>query len=147
MICSISWKDILHIWQTELWPNRASAIEQTSAMKYLQGHDIKNMEYYASFFGFIVEGQLVAVNSGHWCHDKSYRSRGLWVNPEYRRHGIGSQLLTATVRQGLVEGAEYVWSFPRKSSWPTYQRAGFKLTSDWQESETSEANAYCIYDR
>lgn len=43
MIRSISWPEIHKIWNTELWPNRTSAIEPNSAMLYLNGYDISNL--------------------------------------------------------------------------------------------------------
>jgi len=146
MIRSISWPEIHKIWNTELWPNRTSAIEPNSAMLYLNGYDISNMNQPASFFGFFWNNQLVGVNSGHKCSDGSYRSRGLWVNKQYRKQGIGTKLLFATIGQAKLESSVFVWSFPRQTSWATYKRAGFNLTSDWQPSETSEANAYCRID-
>jgi len=98
-----------------------------------------------TFFGYIINDKIVAVNSGHACpNQNNYRSRGLWVDPNYRGKGIARKLLTATIKQGQQEGYTQIWSYPRRSSWPTYQAVGFKLASDWEVSETSEANAYCI---
>jgi GNAT superfamily N-acetyltransferase len=97
------------------------------------------------FLGYIINDNIVAVNSGHACtNQNNYRSRGLWVDPNYRRQGIAQLLLTATIEQGQQEGYTQIWSYPRQSSWPTYQAVGFKLASDWEISETSEANAYCV---
>jgi GNAT superfamily N-acetyltransferase len=100
------------------------------------------------FFGYIINDNIVAVNSGHACpNQNNYRSRGLWVDPNYRKQGIAQQLLTATIKQGHQEGYTQIWSYPRRSSWSTYQAVGFELISDWNASETSESNAYCIYSK
>jgi GNAT superfamily N-acetyltransferase len=114
-------------------------------MCYLGGHDLENMKSVPTFFGYIKNNKIVGVNSGHACpNTNNYRSRGLWVDPQYRGQGIGQQLLNAVKDQGLVEGYKTVWSYPRKSSWKTYQAVGFILGSKWQSSETSDANAYCF---
>jgi len=112
-------------------------------MVYLEGYNIKNMNFSPTFFGYFVEDKLVGVNSGHLCADNSYRSRGLWVDKDYRGNGFGRQLLEAVIDQGKLESADYIWSYPRKTSWPTYKSVGFKKTSIWIKSDTSEANAFC----
>jgi len=145
MLIELSWEEIYKIWCNYLWPNRSSTIETTSAMCLLNGYDIANMQSTPTFFGYIINDAIVAVNSGHACFNQNnYRSRGLWVDPNYRGQGIAQQLLTATIKQGQQEGYTQIWSYPRRSSWPTYQAVGFELASDWEPSETSEANAYCI---
>ncbi len=143
MIDLISWEEILRIWRQDLWPDRISPIEPTSAMNFLDGYDLKNQEFNPSFFGYFLDDELVGVNSGHRCDDGSYRSRGLFVYPVFRKKGIARQLLTATINQAIAEDCGFVWSFPRKSSWTTYQSLGFSLSSQWQTSETNEANAFC----
>jgi GNAT superfamily N-acetyltransferase len=144
MIKTITWNEISPIWRTQLWPNRTSPIETNSAMCYLKGHDMFNMSTLPTFFGYIVNDKIVGVNSGHPCVD-NYRSRGLWVDPAHRNQGIGRALLKATIDRGLLEGFNTIWSYPRSTSWSTYKSAGFKLSSDWQGSETSESNAYCYF--
>jgi GNAT superfamily N-acetyltransferase len=145
MIKKITFEDILKIWKDHLWKDRKSNIEPQSAMLFLNGHDLKNFNYESSYFAFYNNDTIVGVNSGHLCCDGSYRSRGLFVLPYYRKQGIGTQLLTETIKQGKKENAVFVWSYPRLSSWGTYHKAGFKLCTDWQESETS-INAFCKVD-
>lgn len=144
MIQKISWEQILDIWKNRLWPNRVSPIEPNSAMVFLGGYDMINMSTTPTFFGFIVNDELVGVNSGHMCNNKHYRSRGLFVDPKHRGNKYGSMLLSATIKQGISEGAELVWSLPRKTSFHSYEKAGFKLASDWFPTETSELNAYVV---
>jgi len=142
MIQKITWGEIFKIWSTELWPNRNSPIESNSAMEFLEGYDISNMIPRPTFFGYIIDSKIVGVNSGHRCSDNSYRSRGLWVHLNYRKQGIGQLLLQATVGQAVEEKTKMIWSYPRKTSWPTYSKVGFKLASEWHASETSESNAF-----
>ena len=146
MVIELEWKKMHYIWKNYLWLDRSSPIEPNSAMCFLNGHDMDNMQSTPTFFGYMIDNFIVGVNSGHACpNQNNYRSRGLWVDPDYRGQGIGRQLLTATIEQGQQEGYSQIWSYPRQTSWSTYQAVGFKLASDWEVSETSEANAYCIY--
>lgn len=143
MIKKISFDQIFDVWSTHLWPNRTSPIETNSAMIFLGGYDMRNMNSSPTFLGYEIDGKIVGVNSGHKCFDNSYRSRGVYVFPEFRKKNIGVQLLVATIEQGKSEGCNMVWSYPRRTSWNTYSSAGFVLASDWESSETSDANAYC----
>jgi hypothetical protein len=143
MIKYISYNQIYEIWQTKLWPNRLSKIEPNSSMCFLAGVDINNMYLPSTFIGLFVDEKLVGVNSGHLCSDKSYRSRGLYVDIDYRGFGYGVELLTATVNIAIKNKAKFIWSLPRQTSWKTYKSAGFKLASNWTRTETSESNAYC----
>ena len=142
MIQHISFEEILPIWRDYLWPNRVSAIENTSAMTFLGGYDLKNMQHEPTFFAYTMNNKIVGVNSGHLFYDNSYRSRGLWVFPEYRGNRIGIQLLLAAIEQGTNENVDYIWSYPKFSSWNTYRAAGFTLASKWHQSEL-DLNAYC----
>lgn len=143
---AISWPDIQQIWRNHLWPGRVSDITANSAMVFLGGYNSKNMEYPASFWAYVLDDKIVAVNAGHMCADNSYRSRGLWVDTEHRGQGLGQGLLTATISQARQQQASFCWSLPRKTSWSTYQAAGFQLASEWFSTETSNQNAYCRID-
>ena len=144
MINLISYEIIFPIWRNYLWPNRKDKIEPHSAMLFLDGYDLKNFDYCPSFFGYFVNDKLVGVNSGHKCYDNSYRSRGLYVDKDYRKKGIGKELLLATIAQGKKECADFIWSYPKQSSWKCYASAGFTLSSDWHLSE-NDTNAYCKF--
>lgn len=146
MIKKIPFEQIYDVWLNHLWPHRTSSIDSNSAMIFLGGYTMDNMMTIPTFFGYFIEDKLVGVNSGHKCSDNSYRSRGVYVFPEFRKREIGTKLLIATIDQGRSEGCSFVWSYPRRSSWNTYQSAGFRLAGDWEKSETSEANAYCRID-
>ena len=144
MIINITFLEIKSVWENELWPGRKD-IEPASAMLYSRSYSMKNFELPAFYFGIYDSTKLIGVNSGHMCDDGSFRSRGLWVDPNYRKRGLGVQLLSKTIAAGSKMGADFCWSLPRKTSWPAYERAGFILTSDWMKTDTSDANAYCKY--
>lgn len=146
MISVFTFEEIYHIWKSELWPNRLSDITGTSAMNYLGGYDVSNMSFKPTFICYKSEQcQILGVNSGHLCIDGSYRSRGLFVFPDYRGRKIGQQLLKATIDQARKESANFVWSYPKQTSWKTYESAGFSLSSPWEISELG-FNAYCKLD-
>jgi len=143
MITETDWYTIKYIWKDYLWPIRASAIEPHSAMLLDGTFEIKNFDNKATFLVYHENGSIAGCNSGHLCNDNSYRSRGLYVFPQYRKKGIGKKLLEYTINIARKENADLVWSYPRYESWNTYKSAGFSLVSDWAMSETG-VNAYCV---
>ena len=142
MIITVNFDFIKDIWRNHLWPNRVSEIESHSAMLLSKEYDLKNFKYPASYFIYIHENKIAGCNSGHKCMDNTYRSRGLYVFPEYRGKKIGQKLLQITIDQGRKEQCDLTWSYPRLESWNTYKSVGFELISDWSEGETG-TNAYC----
>ncbi|MGA1048065.1 MAG: GNAT family N-acetyltransferase [Minisyncoccia bacterium] len=96
-----------------------------------------------TLFGYVFGGKVIGVNSGHRCADGSYRSRGLYVKPQFRGLGLGVALLKATLKQATLEESKFIWSLPRMDSWKTYNSVGFKPASSWHLTETSDNNAYC----
>lgn len=146
MIKIVSFEQAKEVWSRYLWPSRVSPIESNSAMNFLNGYDMRSMYTTPTFFAYVQDDKIIGVNSGHMCGDNSYRSRGLYVSTEYRNQGIGVKLLLETISQAKKESANFIWSYPRQTSWNTYQKAGFMLASDWEISETSDSNAYCRLD-
>jgi GNAT superfamily N-acetyltransferase len=150
MIKEITWEETFSIWSQKLWPVRTSPIQTHSAMRFMGQYDMENKNTKVTFLGYFVNGELVGVNSGHGCksiavYGKNYRSRGLYVSPEFRKQGIGTALLKATTIQARYEGHEMIWSYPKIDSWDTYNKAGFSLATNWHLSETGmNAYAYCI---
>jgi GNAT superfamily N-acetyltransferase len=142
MIREITFDEIYEVWAHKLWPGRKSLIESNSAMCFLGGYDMANMHTKPTFFGWFDNNNLVGVNSGHGTLQDGYRSRGLYVEPSYRGRGFGVQLLRATLQRARDERSHYCWSYPKKESQRTYEKAGFKLVTEWEQSETG-MNAYC----
>ncbi len=145
----ITFEQILPIWQHKLWPNRVSPIETHSAMTWSSSHpnqpyDMNVFTYPVYFFGIFDQDKLVAVNSGHLTTQQEYRSRGLWVDPDYRKMGLAQRILLATIDQAKKEGAEMIWSIPRLTALPAYERAGFKTVGDIvDEGVEFGPNIYC----
>lgn len=142
MLFKITYKEIYPIWKNYLWPNRTSPIEPNSAMCYLGEYDMFNMSTQPTFFAYMIDDKIAGVNSGHLCNNQQYRSRGLFVFDEHRKKGMGTQLLLATIEQARTENAQLCWSYPRQDSWRTYEKAGFRLQSEFKPDENG-LNAYC----
>ena len=99
----LNFKTVESIWSTKLWPNRTSAIETHSAMTWpFEGNpesiDMNIFNYPATFWGAYLDNKLVGVNSGHKTTDEQYRSRGIWVDPEYRKRGVAQMLFLLTAQ-------------------------------------------------
>jgi GNAT superfamily N-acetyltransferase len=99
--------------------------------------------YTPIFFGVFDGDKLIGVNSGHRTKDDEYRSRGLWVDPNYRGRKIAKILLQATINRSVKEGCKLIWTLPRQSSMPTYSSVGFEKQSDWI-SEGMKYGPNCI---
>jgi GNAT superfamily N-acetyltransferase len=146
LITEISFTDIDFIWREHLWPMRTSAYETHSAMTWPytseQVYDMSIFDYEAIYWGCYDSDRLVGVNSGHATSESEYRSRGLWVDPDYRSQGMGITLLTKTVMYAESQGYEMVWSLPRVSALPTYHTVGFQDQGPVISTETSDQNQY-----
>ena len=145
----ISFDQILPIWQNELWPDRQSAIETHSAMTWPyswpeQEIDMEIFNYDATFFGVFSKQKLIGVNSGHKSSEVEYRSRGIWVDPAFRKTGVSQVLFDITAEQALNEGCEMIWSIPRKTALKAYTKFGFMTVGDFFNTETSDANIYVL---
>ena len=142
MIEKIKYEDILDLWSI-LWPTRTNNTH--SNMRYKDTAFPKITELYAAtYWGYFDSNTLVGVNSGHSSSLLHYRSRGLYVLPEYRKKGIATQLLQEVIKQGKTENRKLCWSLPRKEAIDAYLSVGFNQDSTWFETETSEQNCYVI---
>lgn len=145
----ISFDQILSIWQDELWPDRQSPIETHSAMTWPFSWpdteiDMSIFEYEPVFWGVFMDNLLVGVNSGHRSSEVEYRSRGIWVDPRYRKTGVAQMLFTMTQHQAVIEKCEMIWSIPRKTALKAYTKFGFQTVGDFIKTETADANIYVI---
>jgi GNAT superfamily N-acetyltransferase len=145
----ITFEQILPIWRDKLWPNRVSPIETHSAMTWPSSHpnqpyDTNIFLYPSYFFGVYDKKKLIAVNSGHSTTLREFRSRGLWVDPLYRGQKLAQKILLATIGVAKQEGAHMIWSIPRLTALPAYEKVGFKTVGE-QVDEGVEfgPNIYC----
>ena len=142
----ISFEQIFDIWSIFLWPNRQSRIDTHSSIVFGNIPYIYDMSYFQStpvFIGaFNNDNILLGVDSGHNAGQSMFRSRGLYVFPDYRGNGIGVALLEYIKQYGYKNNAFMCWSIPRLVSKNTYLNAGFIPHGDVFETETSKNNIF-----
>ena len=141
----IKFNEILPYWRDRLWPDRISPIEPASSMLYLGGYDI-TIKYFnqPTFFAIKVDGLIVGVNSGHQTSDTDYRSRGIWVDPDFKMFGNGRRLIDAAEVEARRLGCNILWSCPRQSALSFYLRCGFKQTSEFDNEFEFGPNCYAM---
>jgi len=148
IISKITFDDILPIWKDKLWNNRISDIKTHSSMTCPIDkdsiYDMKIYEYPATYWAVLHNDIIVGVNSGHKTSDCDYRSRGLWVATEYRGNGLGKLLLDTVIDQAILEECNIIWSVPRLTALPTYEKAGFETIGNIFKTETADKNVYAI---
>lgn len=92
-------------------------------------------------FGAFVNGEIVGVvsceleTSPLFQEDLQFRIRGMAVEKELRRQGIGAQLIVAA-EQGLKKhNARLVWFNAREVAFSFYESMGYEYASDMFEIE------------
>lgn len=148
LIKNLNFTDVLPVWENKLWPGRDSPIEPMSAM--IWPTDTSQTEYdssifysyEASFWGAFHGNKLIAVNSGHQTSPAEFRSRGIWVDSNYRRQGIAQILLGLADDCAIKLGCSMIWSMPRISALGAYEKHGFVTQGKAFKTETSDQNIY-----
>ena len=135
-----TFEEIYLIWMVELWPGRISKIKPLSCLYWKQPRTIIKDESifdkYSPTFWALKQGDIIiGVNSGFKTGEKVYRTRGLWVDPNYRGQGLAQILLRESILQGKVEKCHWIWSMPRKSALSAYQKVGFKKRGKWLDAD------------
>jgi len=136
VINKITYEDIYEYWKL-LWDYKF--LPKSGVILFnlneRNGSIHENEDIEVSFFGAFINDKIVGVNSGFCPDSNQYRSRGLYVLPEYRRQGIAYELLKATEAQGKKEGKFLLWSVPRQSALSVYLKYGFKQASNFFEAD------------
>jgi GNAT superfamily N-acetyltransferase len=127
----ISWEEIYSIWNDHLWPERKTEIKPTNGIKLMGGFDKSIEDNIPTFFGLFLNDQLAGVNSGYATSSIEYRSRGLYIFPEFRGMKLSMLLLKAVENQAIKESKSILWSMPRESAVHVYLKFGFQIVSDF----------------
>jgi len=146
----VTWEEIFPIWQNELWPERPW-IRSFTTMINNEDHDMSikrkaegNFGFYNGvFFGVKTTdtGKVVACNSGHQCSKTLFRSRGLYVYPEFTGRGMAHSLLAYTAKFAQDNGFEKIWSLPTEKALPIYNQVGYETMSpveDWESYKKAD---------
>ena len=135
-VVKTDWDTVRFQWKYNLWQGR-DEYKPMSSMVYNQPetYDMDIYEkYYPTFWAaYDTDRTVVGVNSGFRTTDTLYRSRGIWVNPDYRKQGIAQLLFDVLEEQAIEEGCTDMWSYPREGSHRAYLKFGFDMTSDWYD--------------
>jgi len=132
----LTFEEILPFWK-QLWYPKED-IQKRSGKLLMNGFNrsiITDDNIKVTFFGAEVDGKIVGVNSGYSPNGFGYRSRGLFVLPEYRGRGIAQELFQATKLKADEGNYVILWSIPRKTALNAYKRFGFKVMSKFFEGE------------
>jgi GNAT superfamily N-acetyltransferase len=142
----VEWETIRQIWTDHLWPDRKSPIEPVSSIKFMGGYDLSIKSNAPTFLGaFTGKGECIGVNSGFATSQTHYRSRGLYVFPEWRGKGVGQSLLIRTIMKASDENKNIIWSMPRKESLGVYESVGYLAVSDFFDKDVEFGpNCYVI---
>ena len=147
----IKWEEIKKIWEQHLWPEKKGGVKPTNNWTLtmepylfttvLKKEGIpKSENSNIQFFGIKIDNEIVCVNSCfmtssshpfNYKEDSYWRSRGLWTSPNHRRKGLSFKILTHTSEFVSKHDATWLWTVPRKSALPAYEKVGFVKKSDW----------------
>lgn len=129
----ISFDEVFPVWSGKLWPARQSLIRPVSPIQIDLQYDPTILSYSPHFFGVYFQQKLVGVIGGYPTSDTLYRCRGLYVEPAFRGFNISQILFNEVVQAATKHGAQSIWTLPRKSAWPVYEKLGFYRITDWIE--------------
>lgn len=139
-----NFEEIEHIWVNHLWPKRKSPVKAISPISFDLKYDasIKNSEP-IFYVAESTKREIAGVISGFRTSEALYRSRGLYVFPQFRKLGISQILLQAIKNKAENERCAQIWTLPRQTAWPAYEKFGFQKVSDWLTNDM-EFGPNCI---
>lgn len=132
-IRALGFDDVSPLWH-KAWPDNPANVKPVNTATFMftygiNGYDSRIPFGEIHFYGAFVEGLLVGVNS---CYKSTptywMRTRGLYVEPEFRGNGIGGQLIDHGLALASEYKCSYLWGYPRCTSWPLWKSKGFKAT-------------------
>ena len=146
MIEKITFADILPVWRDYLWPERQSDIDPTSAMSFLGGYDLVNMDSEPTFFAYFVDGEIAGMaiwflNYSTWQGKHGIYLEDLFIKPEFRGRGFGKALLQHLAKvcdergYGRFQWWVLDWNEP---SINFYKSIGAKAMDEWTVYRVSE---------
>jgi len=138
---NLTWEQVKPIWDTKLWPGRDS--EPVTSMKYLGGYDMSLKEREPFFIGVVTGEYILAVNSYVRTGETEWRSRGLWVDQNFRRQGHAKMMLASMAGHIQNMQGTMIWTMPRTEALEAYQSVGFVRTSNWIEQDWG-TNCYAL---
>jgi Acetyltransferase (GNAT) family len=141
----LSWEEISQVWETCLWPQRTTAIRPMSSMCFMGGFDLSIYDRFRPWFcGLFINSNLVGVISCHKSALTEMRLRGIWMDEQWRNRGLSDHLFAFVDETAIGEDCDYIWSFPRLSTWPVHAKAGYEMVSGPIENGDFGPNVYAV---
>lgn len=140
-----TFEEVLPIWREHLWPGRSSPIRAQSSMLFNGQNDMSIYNNHVYFYKAVVDNCVAGVNSVFEISSGEFRSRGLYVFPDFRKQAIGQRLLEEAIRYAKARGGKTIWSIPRAQALATYKNAGFEHSHAADETQVEFGpNVYVI---
>lgn len=127
----VSFDDVLPVWQEHLWLDRVSEIKSMSSMTLSRTYDMSIYKKYTPYFCAIYDNDtIVGVNSCHQTGELEFRSRGIYIFPQYRSKNYSAMLFEFVKQKAIENNCTTIWSLPRLSALKSYTSYGFKECSE-----------------
>lgn len=130
-----TFNEILPVWRDHLWPGRTSPLREHSSMRLEGGFDPDIYKNEVYFYKIVVDDVLAGTNSVFKTGDGEFRSRGLYVFPEFRGRSLSRTLLEEAIAYTERQGGKVLWSLPRVRALPAYESVGFKKLRAAQDQD------------
>jgi GNAT superfamily N-acetyltransferase len=143
VITTIEYADILPLWQN-LWPSTEN-IQPYNKFRFMTTQeDARIPRGPVYYIGAYDSNNIVGCISCYSTSELGFRVRGIYVDPNYQRKGIGRLLLSAVDSRAQESGHTFVWGYPRQSSWGLYEKCGYMRLSNWFNDFTYGPNAWAM---
>lgn len=137
MIKEITFELILEYWSKYLWSEyvqqglKINRVNTTTQEKYfysvLNHRDQEQVEFCIkpTYIAYFSDDNIIGVESGYKTNIDYYRVRGLWVDENYRREGIATEMIDYLANKSKEK---YLWTIPRENALGFYTKYGFTIT-------------------
>jgi ribosomal protein S18 acetylase RimI-like enzyme len=135
-IREITFEEILPYWKIlwETYVNEGCKISRVNLWSQ-KNYCYKSLDYLSNdgilkvlkpiYIACFINNEIVGVESGYKTNIDYYRIRGLWVDEDYRRKGIATELVKWFEKKSKER---YIWTIPRENSLGFYLKNGFIVT-------------------
>ena len=128
-----SFSEVVVYWCRYLWPNRDSEIEDVSYINSSGNIDLSMQpkdKIYLIAKKNDASKEVIGVISGHSSSQNEYRVRGVWVSEDWRKQGIGSDLLKQLILRIPKKKYSHIWVMPRQRVMPFYADNNFSVEKE-----------------
>jgi ribosomal protein S18 acetylase RimI-like enzyme len=135
MIKEITFEEIKPYWEKYLWSEYIDSGCKISRVNLWTQKDYcyKVIDYISNperilnptYIAYLIDNQIVGVESGYKTNINYYRIRGLWVDKNHRHKGIAKKMVEYF---DAISNERYMWSIPRETSLGFYLKYGFVVT-------------------